>query len=90
VKIDPALRTPLAHEPAEPPAPSRTRAGAPAPASASVQVALSTSEPEGAYDAARVAEIRQAIVNGSLRIDPEAIAERLLEAAQELMRPACL
>jgi negative regulator of flagellin synthesis FlgM len=37
-------------------------------------------------DAAKVAEIRQAIAEGRLQIKPEVIAERLLETVRELLR----
>jgi len=37
-------------------------------------------------DAARVAEIKQAIAEGRFRINPEAIADRLLETVRELLR----
>jgi negative regulator of flagellin synthesis FlgM len=37
-------------------------------------------------DAAKVAEIRQAIAEGRLQIRPEVIADRLLETVRELLR----
>lgn len=39
-------------------------------------------------DAAKVAEIRQAISEGRLQINPEVIADRLLETVRELLRNA--
>jgi len=36
-------------------------------------------------DAARVAEIRQAIADGQFKVNPEVIAERLLETVRELI-----
>jgi negative regulator of flagellin synthesis FlgM len=37
-------------------------------------------------DSARVAEIRQAIAEGRFRVNPDAVAERLLQTARELLR----
>lgn len=37
-------------------------------------------------DAAKVAETKQAIAQGRLQINPEVVAERLLEIARELVR----
>lgn len=39
-----------------------------------------------AIDAARVAEIKQAIAEGRFQINPEVIADRLLETVRELLR----
>ena len=39
------------------------------------------------FDAARVAAIRQAISEGSFRVDPGAIADRLIAQAQALVGP---
>lgn len=38
------------------------------------------------FDAARVAEVRQAIVEGRYRVDAEAIADRLLAGAADFLR----
>ncbi len=46
---------------------------------------LLTTEDSFAFDTARVAEIRQAIAEGRFSINPEAIAERLIASAQELL-----
>ncbi|HUO44441.1 MAG TPA: flagellar biosynthesis anti-sigma factor FlgM [Burkholderiales bacterium] len=40
-----------------------------------------------AFDPARVAEIKQAISEGRLKIDPGAIADKLIETARELLQP---
>ena len=37
-------------------------------------------------DAARVAEIRQAIADGLFRVNPDVVADHLLETARELLR----
>jgi negative regulator of flagellin synthesis FlgM len=39
-----------------------------------------------AVDSARVAEIRQAIDEGRFKVNPDAVAERLLRTARELLR----
>lgn len=60
---------------------------APAPTSEAGSVSLgavANTEAAGApFDAQRVAEIRQAIVEGKLQIDPERIADRLIDGARE-------
>lgn len=40
---------------------------------------------EAPLDAARVQQIRQAIAEGRFQINPEAIADRLIESARELV-----
>ena len=40
----------------------------------------------GVVDTARVAEIKQAIGEGRFKINPEVIADRLLESVQEFLR----
>ena len=47
------------------------------------QLATSSSEPT--FDAARVAEIRQAITDGKFTINSGAIADRLIASAKELI-----
>lgn len=49
----------------------------------SADLAASASEP--AFDAGRVAEIKQAIAEGRFSINPGAIADRLLASAKELI-----
>jgi negative regulator of flagellin synthesis FlgM len=39
-----------------------------------------------AVDTARVQEIKQAISDGSFKVNPEAVADRLLETARELIQ----
>lgn len=39
----------------------------------------------GVVDAAQVAEIKQAIADGKFRINPEVIADRLLDSVKELI-----
>ena len=39
----------------------------------------------GVVDAAQVAEIKQAIAGGQFKINPEAIADRLLDSVKELI-----
>lgn len=39
----------------------------------------------GVVDAAQVAEIKQAIADGQFKINPEAIADRLLDSVKELI-----
>ena len=40
------------------------------------------------FDAQKVARISQAIASGSFKIDPEAIADKLISNAQELLTQA--
>ena len=46
---------------------------------------LRTSDDSTAFDAARVAEIKQAIVDGRFSINAGAIADRLIASARELV-----
>ena len=64
---------------------------------ASIQVALSSTaatlrsgsaDAAGDFDAAKVDRISQAISNGSFKINPEAIADKLIANAQELLSKA--
>jgi negative regulator of flagellin synthesis FlgM len=73
-----------------------TTAAAPAAAEPSAQVEISStatslmstqgSSPE--FDAEKVARISQAIADGSFTVNPEAIADKLLANAQELLTKA--
>jgi len=47
-----------------------------------IQARLASGE---VVDAAKVAEIRQAIAEGRFQVNPDAIAERLLQTVQELL-----
>jgi negative regulator of flagellin synthesis FlgM len=51
----------------------------------SVASQLAASDSEPAFDAGRVAEIRQAIAEGKFSINAEAIADRLIASAKELV-----
>lgn len=78
--------------PGTPPAvsPARARAAVRAelsPLSASLQQAQATLPREPPLDAARVAEIRQALRDGQLRMDPERIATALLDELRALAPP---
>lgn len=42
---------------------------------------------EGAFDAEKVERVRQAIANGTYTINPEAIADKLIANARELLTP---
>lgn len=87
MRIDPSLGTTGTPEPRNEPT-ARSRSGN-SGAVPSVAVSLGAARELVAteYDAARVAEIRAALAQGTLRVNPAAIADRLLEAAWELMRP---
>lgn len=82
VKIDTSLKVPIA-------APTRP-AAKPAPAEAAgdqvrLSVASQVRAGEPPVDTGRVAEIKQAIMEGRFRINPEAIADRLIDTARELV-----
>ncbi len=97
MKIDPSLKS---GQTGEVRADARVPKGARAPDpgdAASVEVQLSpaaahlqalsheiAASPD-VFDARKVAEIRQAITNGQLQIDPEAIADSLIAAARALL-----
>jgi negative regulator of flagellin synthesis FlgM len=49
-------------------------------------LAANASTPE--FDAAKVEKIKQAIADGSYKVNPEAIADKLLSNAQELLSSA--
>lgn len=86
MKIDSAYKANLAAIPQR----SLTRAAG-MPAAESVAVNLSSvagamqSEEKSPLNAARVQEIKDAIAQGRFKINPEAIADGLLEAARDLI-----
>jgi negative regulator of flagellin synthesis FlgM len=56
------------------------------PLSSQLQVIESNLANSGVMDAARVAEIKQAISEGRFKVNPEAVADRLLETVRELIQ----
>lgn len=58
--------------------------GASATASAHVQI-QHTEQKDGVHDADRVAEIRQAIAEGRFQINPERIADGLIESVRDML-----
>lgn len=52
--------------------------------SARVQI-QHTEQADGAYDAERVAEIRQAIAEGRFQINPERIADGLIQSVRDML-----
>ena len=73
--------------------PSPPRAGSAAEPSARVELSSQAALLDGGsaadFDAAKVERIAQSIRDGSFRVDPEAIADKLIANAQELLaRPS--
>lgn len=56
------------------------------PLSSQVQAIESNFANSGVVDAARVAEIKQAISEGRFKVNPEVVADRLLETVRELIQ----
>jgi len=54
--------------------------------SAQLQAIDSNLANSGVVDTARVAEIKQAITEGRFKVNPEAVADRLLETVRELIQ----
>ncbi|ODU09984.1 MAG: flagellar biosynthesis anti-sigma factor FlgM [Rubrivivax sp. SCN 71-131] len=95
MKIVPFEKT----QPVKPSTPERKAAGhpqaasgnAPTAADGSAKVAISpeaaalAAGTEGVFDAAKVERVGQAIKDGSYRVDPEVIADKLIANAQELL-----
>ena len=94
----PADKPPVAPAPADRGATGQTaKAGAaPSGAEASAQVELSnaaaslmsTAGASAEFDAEKVSRIAQAIADGSFKVNPEAIADKLIANAQELLTKA--
>ena len=62
-----------------------------APAQENVHLSSVSKQPQSAesgavIDTPRVQEIKQAISDGSFKVNPEAVADRLLETARELIQ----
>ncbi len=55
------------------------------PQSSQLQHAESSASSNSVVDTARVQEIKQAINDGSFRVNPEVVADRLLETVKELI-----
>lgn len=61
------------------------------PAQENVHLSSVSKQPQSAdsgavVDTARIQEIKQAISDGSFKVNPEAVADRLLETARELIQ----
>jgi negative regulator of flagellin synthesis FlgM len=56
------------------------------PLSAQMQAIESSMADTPVVDSARVAEIRQAIAEGRFKVNPDAVADSLLQTARELLR----
>lgn len=72
-------------------APAAAASSPPAVADASIKVELSnaaalmTADATPEFDAAKVARISQSIADGSFKVNPDVIADRLLANARELL-----
>jgi len=56
------------------------------PLSSQLQAIESSMANTPVVDSARVAEIRQAIAEGRFKVNPDAVADQLLQTARELLR----
>jgi negative regulator of flagellin synthesis FlgM len=56
------------------------------PLSSQMQAIESSMADTPVVDSARVAEIRQAIADGRFKVNPDAVADHLLQTARELLR----
>ena len=88
----PPARQPRRPRPRKAGAGARRAAAPPRPVDASATVALSSTArrcsraaPRAEFDADKVARIGGAIADGSFKINPEAIADKLIANAQELL-----
>lgn len=84
--------TPAAASKAAPSAPAPSAGAIPLQADASARIELSntaatllTSGATAEFDAEKVARISKAIDDGTFKIDPEAIADKLISNAQDLL-----
>lgn len=86
MKIDSSYKPTTTSVPSKP-TPAQTNANAPAQEAVSLsQVAGSLQAKEKPpVNAARIQEIRQAISEGRFKINPEAIADRLIESTRDLL-----
>lgn len=89
MKIDGSLKPGSLPPQPSPAAQAARQANTPAPASDAVSLsALSGSlqaNERPPVNAARIQEIKEAIAQGKFKINPEAIAERLIDTARELV-----
>jgi negative regulator of flagellin synthesis FlgM len=91
VKIDGTQKVDGGRANASPAAPARVtsvRSGVPEPLGSQVEISRSASKLQATgevYDAERVAEIRQAIAEGRFQINPERIADGLLENVRDML-----
>lgn len=89
MKIDASISSPLSRPKAIQQKPANSSATAPDTATnASTRPAQQAIAPEPAaapFDSQRVAEIRQAVADGRLKIDAGKIADHLLDGARELL-----
>jgi negative regulator of flagellin synthesis FlgM len=88
MKIDQTVKSPLGLVPGD----LQVRAGvagkvrnADAPGAVAAAPATQRVESDGAVDAARVQEIKQAIADGRFKVNPQAVADRLLATVRELL-----
>jgi negative regulator of flagellin synthesis FlgM len=86
----PAVGTPAAAAEAAKAAPGHAAAAADVDASATVALSsaaatLLTAGGAGEFDADKVARVAAAIADGSFKINPEAIADKLIANAEELL-----
>lgn len=89
MKIGPLESKPVAAQPAER-KPATVATDKPAEASAKVELStaatqLTGSSADASFDTAKVDRISQAIRDGKFKVDPEAIADKLIVNAQELL-----
>lgn len=93
----PAVNPQSPKKPEQAPTPVPAKASAPVPNSAGVAVTVSKlartlgqtgPEVDPDIDAERVAQVRTAIDNGTYKVNPQVIADRMLSNAQEMLNRA--